>query len=147
MGRTKTVTASAPYVSKSPDADWIMMPAAGDGDTIAIESPDALARSGRHDGSVPTRNADYLISTRQDESVLEISQTSPRHSLGQFPLLGPFNLGRTRPTGLAYSARRGLIAVATRTGSIHLVELQARVGVRPWQGTRIATRPVDRLPR
>jgi hypothetical protein len=141
------VTAVAPYVSKSPDADWIMMPAAGDGDTIAIAWPGATARSGRHDGSAPTRTADFLISTRQDESVLEILQTSPRHSLGRFPLLGPFNLGRTRPTGLAYSAQRGLIAIATRTGSIHLVELQARVGVREWHGAKIATSPVDTIRR
>ncbi len=147
LGRTKTVTADAPYVSASSDADWIMMPAAGDGDTIAVEWPGAAARPGAHDGSVPTRNADFLISTRQDESVLEISQGSPRHSLGRFPLLGPFNLGRTRPTGLAYSAKRGLIAVATRTGSIHLVELHSRVGVRDRPAPRIATSPVEPIRR
>jgi acyl-phosphate glycerol 3-phosphate acyltransferase len=147
LGRIKTVTSVGPYVSRSPDEDWIMMPAAGDGDTIAIEWPGAAARSGRLDGSASARNADYLISTRQDESVLEISQTAPRHSLGRFPLLGPFNLGRTRPTGLAYSAKRGLIAVATRTGSIHLVELKSRVDVREWQASRIATSPVDPIRR
>ncbi len=88
IGRTKTVTAVAPYVSRSPDADWIMMPAAGDGDTIAIEWPGAGTRSGRHDGSAPTPNADYLISTRQDESVLEISQTSPRTPSAASPCWG-----------------------------------------------------------
>ena len=130
IGQTHEVTATAPYVSASSDGDWIMMPAAGDNDTIAIEWPGASRRPGRPGANEPSPNADFLISARQDESVLEISQTSPRHSLGRFPLLGPFNLGRTRPTGLAYSPKRGLIAVATRSGSIHLVEMQTRVGLR-----------------
>jgi acyl-phosphate glycerol 3-phosphate acyltransferase len=147
IGRTKTVTAEVPYVSAPGDGDWIMMPAAGDGDTIAIEGPAGTAPVRRLDRGAPRATADYLISARQDESVLEILQTSPRRSLGHFPLLGPFNLGRTRPTGLAYSASRGLIAIATRTGSIHLIELEERGGLRESQGTRIATTPVDTIHR
>jgi hypothetical protein len=42
------------------------------------------------------------------------------------PLKGPLNLGRTRPTGLAYSRDRGLLAVATRSGTIHIVEMLPR---------------------
>ena len=57
---------------------------------------------------------------------LEILPDGPQHEVGRFPLLGPFNLGRTRPTGLAYSPERNLIAVATRTGSIHVVEMRTR---------------------
>ncbi len=143
LGRTKEVNSTAPYVSRSFDADWIMMPATGDGDTIAIEWSEIATRREMLKEILPIRNPDYMISTRQDESVLEISQTSPRRSLGRFPLLGPFNLGRTRPTGLAYSSERGLIAVATRTGSIHLIEIQSRVDVPEWRAANNAMSPND----
>ena len=53
-------------------------------------------------------------------------QNSPLHPLGRLPLTGPLNIGRTRPTGLAYSPERGLLAVSTRSGSIHLLELAWR---------------------
>jgi acyl-phosphate glycerol 3-phosphate acyltransferase len=147
IGRTRTVTAEAPYFSASPDADWIMMPGAAEGDTIAIESPGAAVLSSRGDGNASTHRADYLITTRQSDSVLEILQAAPQHSLGRFPLLGPFNLGRTRPTGLAYSAKRSLIAVATRSGSIHLVELHSRVGVPHAESSTMATSPDDTIRR
>ena len=58
--------------------------------------------------------------------MLELFQTEPRQSLGRLPLKGPLNLGRTRPTGLAYSRDRGLLAVATRSGTIHMVEMVPR---------------------
>jgi acyl-phosphate glycerol 3-phosphate acyltransferase len=147
IGRTRTVTADAPYVSASPDADWIMMPGAAEGDTITIALPDASDSSRCRAGTAPVRRADYMISTRQSESVLEISQTTPQHTVGRFPLYGPFNLGRTRPMGLAYSATRSLIAVATRSGSIHLVELQSRIGIPDTKSSRIAPSPEGTLRR
>ena len=58
---------------------------------------------------------------------LELFQTEPRQSLGRLPLKGPLNLGRTRPTGLAYARERGLLAVATRSGTIHMVEMVPRI--------------------
>ncbi|MGP0066362.1 MAG: glycerol-3-phosphate 1-O-acyltransferase PlsY [Isosphaeraceae bacterium] len=148
IGRTPAVIAKEPYLSASPDADWIMMPGAAEGDTIAIELPGASDSRNRPEGDASSRRADYLISARQAESVLEIMQAAPQHSLGRFPLLGPFNLGRTRPTGLAYSAKRKLIAVATRTGTIHLVELRSRIDVHADRGdSRIATNPDETIPR
>jgi glycerol-3-phosphate acyltransferase PlsY len=124
IGRTPAVTATTPYVSAPADSDpdWIMMPAGSDCDTIALESPDAAPR-GR---TAPYARPDYLVTTRDNDSALEVIQTRPLHEVGRFPLLGPFNLGRTRPTGLAYSPERNLIAVATRTGSIHVVSLRVR---------------------
>jgi hypothetical protein len=53
-------------------------------------------------------------------------QNSPLYPLGRLPLTGPLNIGRTRPTGLAYSPERALLAVSTRSGSIHLIELTWR---------------------
>ena len=147
IGRTRTVTADAPYLSASPDEDWIMMPGAAEGDTIAIELPGATISPSRRDKDAPPHRADYLISTRQSESVLEVLQTAPQHCLGRFPLLGPFNLGRTRPTGLAYSAKRSLIAVATRSGSIHLVAMHSRLGVPGREGSMMATSPDDTIRR
>ena len=72
------------------------------------------------------RQVQYLVCTRHRDSVLELFQTEPRQSLGRLPLKGPLNLGRTRPTGLAYSRERGLLAVATRSGTIHIVEMLPR---------------------
>jgi glycerol-3-phosphate acyltransferase PlsY len=147
IGRTKPVMADAPYISYSPESDWIMMPGASDTETVAIETPgDPSAARRREDGGRSHR-ADYLISAPPGESVLEIVQTAPRLALGRFPLLGPLNLGRTRPTGLAYSAERGLIAVATRSGAIHLIELRSRVGAPDLQGGRMATSGPDLLRR
>ncbi len=126
IGRTPPVTAGAPYVSAPGDpacgADWIMMPAGSESDTIALHAPGSASR----DHVSPRPRPDYLVTTRDNESALEIVQTRPEHEVGRFPLLGPFNLGRTRPTGLAYSPERNLIAVATRTGSIHVVALRVR---------------------
>jgi glycerol-3-phosphate acyltransferase PlsY len=122
IGRMPPVMAGAPYVSASEDSDWIMMPAGSDGDTIALEAPDSARPS--DEPHVP--HPDYLVTACESESALEILQTKPQHEIGRFPLFAPFNLGRTRPTGLAYSPQRNLIAVATRTGSIHVVELRTR---------------------
>jgi acyl-phosphate glycerol 3-phosphate acyltransferase len=122
IGRTPYVTADAPYVSTSEDSDWIMMPAGSESDTIALEA----SRSASHDAGSPSPRPDYVISSRENDSALEVIQTKPHHELGRFPLFGPFNLGRTRPTGLAYSPERNLIAVATRTGSIHVISVVSR---------------------
>ncbi|HLH29087.1 MAG TPA: hypothetical protein VKW77_09225, partial [Acidimicrobiales bacterium] len=100
IGRTRPVLAGAPYLSVSEDSDWIMMPVGTESDTIALQSPEAKAPSR---GPTPS-HPEYLITTRENESALEILRTSePRREVGRFPLFGPFNLGHTRPTGLAYS--------------------------------------------
>ncbi len=126
VGRTKPSAAEVPYISHSPDSDWIMMPVASPSEAIAIPSPtsppDALP--GRADGTIP--RPDYVVCTRHRDSIVEVVQNSPFHSLGSVPLTGPLNIGRTRPTGLAYSPERSLLAVSTRSGSIHLLELAWR---------------------
>ncbi len=126
IGRTPAALSGAPFVSQSEDADWIMMPAGSEGNTIVLESPHMPAASAGAAEWPGGTHPDYLVTTRENESALEILQVKPQHEVGRFPLLGPFNLGRTRPTGLAYSPERGIIAVATRTGSIHVVEMRVR---------------------
>ena len=96
------------------------MPGGSDGDTIAIESPgpplarDRAGHARESASRLPGHHSAERIGAGDppDEAPARV---------GRFPLLGPFNLGRTRPTGLAYSPERSLIAVATRTGSIHVV--------------------------
>jgi glycerol-3-phosphate acyltransferase PlsY len=147
IGRTMPVTADAPYLSFSPGSDWILMPAASASETLAIELPGTARSAGAESENLPAHRPDYLISTHQNESVLEIAQTVPRHALGRFPLRGPLNLGRTRPTGLAYSPVRGLLAVATRSGAIHLVELRSRLVAPEPQSNMLATSREDALRR
>jgi glycerol-3-phosphate acyltransferase PlsY len=126
IGRIKSTGSDAPYVSYSPDSDWIMMPVASQSEGIAIKAPRSGSDAAAGPDVTPPLHVDYLVCTRHHDSVLELFQTEPRQSLGRLPLKGPLNLGRTRPTGLAYSRDRGLLAVATRSGTIHMVEMVAR---------------------
>jgi glycerol-3-phosphate acyltransferase PlsY len=142
IGRTRPVSTEAPYLSHSSESDWIMMPCASDSDTVAIELP------GVDRDQVPAgHRADYLISTRPQESALEILQAAPRHTIGRFPLFGPLNLGRTRPVGLAYTPHRGLLAVATRSGSVHLIALRWKPAAPGIPTARMATSPGRVVPR
>jgi acyl-phosphate glycerol 3-phosphate acyltransferase len=125
IGRYPVGRSDTPYISSSADGDWIMMPVIAHCSAVGIPGRDNLA-SGKDGDRFPAARADFLICARQDESVLDVLQIAPRCSLGRLPLRGSFNLGRTRPTGIAYSPEHGLLAVATRSGAIHLVEIKTR---------------------
>jgi acyl-phosphate glycerol 3-phosphate acyltransferase len=142
VSRTKPSSAEIPYVSQSDDSDWIMMPVASPSEAIAVESPreSSEARTSAT-GLIP--RPDYVICTRHRESVVELMQNTPLYPLGRLPLTGPFNVGRTRPTGLAYSPERSLLAVSTRSGSIHLIELTWRAKAERTDAVPIAIRPRD----
>jgi acyl-phosphate glycerol 3-phosphate acyltransferase len=142
VGRTKPTAAEVPYVSKSPDSDWIMMSVASPSEAIAIESPGESSET-RTGGTGRIPRPDYVICTRHRDSVVDVMQNSPLFPLGRLPLTGPLNIGRTRPTGLAYSPERGLIAVSTRSGSIHLIELAWRAKTRRTDTGPITTAPRD----
>ena len=43
-----------------------------------------------------------------------------------FPLRGRMSLSAQRPTGLAFDRDRGLLAVANRSGGVHLIAIAAR---------------------
>jgi glycerol-3-phosphate acyltransferase PlsY len=128
VGRIKPQGSLEPYVSYSPDADWIMMPVASQSEGIAIKSPRGPGEVITDQDGARMFHVDYLVCTRHQDSVLELFQTEPRTLLGRLPLKGPLNLGRTRPTGLAYTRDRGLLAVATRSGTIHMIEMVPRSG-------------------
>ncbi len=139
IGRIRPSGADLPYVSQSPDADWILMPATSPSEAIAIESPQPAKGPVAANPMAPAGCVLYLACTRHRDSVLELFQAAPFQSLGRLPLMGPLNLGRTRPTGIAYSPRRGLLAVGTRSGSIHLIELHGRASSKDGETARIAT--------
>jgi acyl-phosphate glycerol 3-phosphate acyltransferase len=68
--------------------------------------------------------------TRPRESGLELYEAASRRPLGRLPLRAALNLGPTRPTGVAYATGRGLLAVATRSGSVHLIAIRPDPGRR-----------------
>jgi glycerol-3-phosphate acyltransferase PlsY len=110
IGRSLLATVDQPYPSRSED-DSIVMPVASGREGVPL----ALAGLG-----------DCVACTLPHDSGLELYQTSQRKSLGRLTLHGgAFGLGSTRPTGLAYSPERGLIAVANRSGGVHLVAIAA----------------------
>jgi len=114
-GRVELPAEEFPYVSRSPDGDWIVMPTALESEAVAVPGPKATA------------SPDYLVLTRPDDSMLEVVQASPRRTLGKFPIMGPLNLGGAETSGLAYCHARGLLAVSTKPGTIHLIRLQSRL--------------------
>ena len=91
-----------------------------------VRRAQASTASTRRDASRPPPG--YLVYTLPEESALELAQSSPRLAVGRFPLKGPLNLGGTRPSGLAFCAERGLIAVATKPGTVHLISIRSRLG-------------------
>jgi glycerol-3-phosphate acyltransferase PlsY len=141
-GRRELAESQCPYVSFSPDADWIVMPSLPACDAVALESP------GSQPGASDMRSSvGYLVYTRPEESVLEIVQSSPLVTLGRFPIKGPLNLGGTRPSGLALCAERGLLAVTTKPGTVHLISIRSRLEPGPTTDEKqiaTATGPVRR---
>jgi glycerol-3-phosphate acyltransferase PlsY len=139
IGTTRPVTTQKPYLSASSDSEWIMMPVASEGESVAVALAGGALRNRQSRESTPASGVDFVISTHPNESYIEIAQTTPRVIVGRFPLQGPLNLGRTRPTGLAYAPGPGLLAVATRSGAIHLVEMRSLIGDDADPPARVAT--------
>jgi glycerol-3-phosphate acyltransferase PlsY len=63
------------------------------------------------------------VSTLPEASALELVEGTSRRLIGQVPLRWSSAWKEVRPTGLAYSAERRLLAVANRAGGIHVVKL------------------------
>jgi acyl-phosphate glycerol 3-phosphate acyltransferase len=147
IGRTEPTEADTPYVSYASDSEWIMMPVAAPSEAVAIDLVQSQRDAQSGGKAKPITHADFVACTRQKDSVLELFQSVPRRSLGRLPLRGPLNLSRTRPTGLAYSPHIRLLAVATRTGTIHLIELIPRSEPGDSQPGRIAATHPEALAR
>ena len=122
IGRTALADRMLPYPSRTTDdlivmpvasgAESIMMPLTGPGDCVASTLPHGSGLELSHWES-PNRTEPSSPTSGQGRS------------LGRLTLrAGTFNLGTTRPTGLAYSPDRNLIAVANRSGGVHLIAVK-----------------------
>ena len=128
VGRTKPSAAEVPYVSQSPDEDWIMMPVGSSSTAIAIPSPvprtaAASGGAGRLDSGSRFRDlrAPSRFGGRADAEFPALTAGSP----------APDGPAQPRPhpahrAGL-FTGAHGLLAVSTRSGSIHLLELAWRL--------------------
>ncbi len=58
------------------------------------------------------------------ESALDLYEAASMRPLGRLCLRGALNLSPTRPTNVAQTAERGLVAIATRSGSVHLIAIR-----------------------
>ena len=98
-----------PYPTRAED-DGIVMPVTSGREALA------LSFSGV---------GECVASTLPHGSGLEVFQTTRRKSLGSLRLRsGIFGLSSSRPTGMAFSTERGLIAVANRAGGVHLIAIR-----------------------
>ena len=115
IGRSPLPPRTLPYPSVSGD-EWILMPVASDRE-VAVFSMPGLSEA---DGPLSR----ILLSAGPDDSTLEVSKMGVSHPFGQFPLRGAANLGAIRPTGIACSNERSLIAVTSRSGGVHLISVK-----------------------
>ena len=110
IGRSPLASVEHPYPSRSQD-DWIVMPVASGSESVVLP----LAGFG-----------ECVASTLPHGSGLGLYQVSEQKPLGRLRLRGgKLGLSETRPTALAYSPERALIAVANRAGGVHLVAVRA----------------------
>ena len=113
IGRSKLSDVARPYPSsRSQNDDWILMPVASGAEGLSFHARGL---------------GDCVASSLTNESGLEFVRTSASvtQNLGRLTLrTGLFGLSKTRPIGLAFSAERNLLAVANRSGSVHLVAIR-----------------------
>lgn len=97
------------------DDDSILMGLAPDRDAVPIAWP-----------GTPGAPAGCVVSTLPHATSLIFIDARTRRLLGQFPLrAGSLNLGAARPLGLAFSPERRLLAVASRSGGVHLISVRS----------------------
>jgi glycerol-3-phosphate acyltransferase PlsY len=112
IGRTPLARVEQPYLSRTTE-DRVVMPVASGREALVVSLPGI---------------GECLVATLPHDSGLEFSLAEPSRALGRLTLhTGTFGLGTTRPTGLAFSPERGLLAVANRSGCVHLVALRSVV--------------------
>lgn len=120
IGRSKLPEGEAPYTS-SDGEDAIVMPVASNRDAVVVHLPDV---------------GDCLLGASADGTTLELRTGRRRRTLGTIHLKGgTIGLSSTKPLGVAFSPERKLIAVATRSGGVHLLAVQPAP-----EGTNIAAR-------
>lgn len=133
IGRSELPDRPLPYPSVSGD-EWILMPVASDRECAVMPPP-----GGPRDAS-PLSG--FLLSVPPDDSSLEVHGLASSNPLGRLTLRGSGNLGTIRPTGLSCSRERGLIAVTSRSGGVHLVSARPKAAE---ASPEVAAREAKRL--
>lgn len=117
LSRADMSKSEAPHLSQG-GSDSILTAITPDRDAIVIPWPKQVSDRGG-----------CLACILPHSEGLTLIDAATRRLLGQFPLrAGSLNLGVARPMGLAFSPERGLIAVATRSGSVHLITVRDKPG-------------------
>jgi glycerol-3-phosphate acyltransferase PlsY len=115
IGRTPLSSAVVPHLSAT-QADSILVAVTPESSAVKIDWPGS--------GSKPQP---CLVCTLPQVTKLLFLDPESRRALGRLPLrAGSLNLSPVRPTGLAYSSERGLLAVANRAGGVHLIAVRER---------------------
>lgn len=125
VGRMAMPQTGKPYLSVDENGDWMVMPTKQESESVVINHFQSIDCFG-----LPTPWNGYLLYTLPGESALELAQAPPRFALGRFPIKGPLNLGGSRPSGLAFCPERGLAAITTKPGTVHLVSIRSRIDSR-----------------
>ena len=115
IARSPLPELEVPYPSRSGD-DAILMPVDSRSEAVWAERSTVA-------GTPAER---FVACTLPHESGLRLYHAGTGRALGELTLHGPLNLGRIRPTGLAFSEERGLFALANRSGGVHLIALRSR---------------------
>ena len=102
--------------------------------SVLPEGPPRLLDSPGGPWVVPTPDRDALVADVGGDAPRLVIQASPQGAgleiisgkTHLFPLRGRMNLSAQRPTGLAFDRDRGLLAVANRSGGVHLIAIEPR---------------------
>lgn len=115
IGRSALPEGGMPRLSVQ-GGDSILMAVEPERDAVAIPSP-----------STPDSTKGLLAATLPRESALALYDPVTYRSWGQMVLRGgSLNLSYPRPIALAFSPERGLLAVANRSGGLHLITVTSR---------------------
>jgi len=119
IGESTLPTAGKAELSSSTiNGDSIILPVETESEAVAVDLLDQGSK-----GDAPP----FLACTNPVDSTVEITHPTRRGMIARFPLRGRFNLGTSHPSGIAYSQAGKFIAVAGRTGSVHLIAVESKL--------------------
>jgi glycerol-3-phosphate acyltransferase PlsY len=88
----------------------IIMPVTSESEAVPVALPSGRAA---------------IACTLPNRSGLALVDVPSRRELGRLPLHGgALKLSPIRPTGIAFTPERGLLAVANRSGGVHLIAIR-----------------------
>jgi glycerol-3-phosphate acyltransferase PlsY len=120
IGEATVPGSGKPELSKSTfNGDSIILPVETESEAVAVN----LFGEGLKGDEHP-----FLARTNPEDSTLEFAQPARREPIARIPLRGALNFGKAHPGGVAYSQEKNLIAVATRSGAIHLIAVTSKLG-------------------